>query len=257
MPLLIHAYECGNFKFLRCAHHFSEFMVIFSKKSQELEDIPFHKGGNPISNPAMPVLDSLSKNKSHGRLVIACSVHTWILSHLLKALGSSTFKNDSGSIGFCSLRLSSIIGAFWNANWYLPIWWQMNLLWYNSFAVLWINFAGVGVILLIFIHFSLRVKINVCVRDGIHQGSRSVIWSFWYFEGKKSKDEEPKKLAVDDKSIKSASTAKSSTTGTKTMTSVKSEEMGEQHSADHETKTQLYVWAGCTHTGHSESRQHA
>ncbi|XP_056011459.1 titin homolog isoform X25 [Ostrea edulis] len=81
----------------------AEFMVIFSKKSQELEDIPFHKGGNPISNPAMPVLDSLRK---------------------------------------------------------------------------------------------------------------------------KSKDEEPKKLAVDDKSIKSASTAKSSTTGTKTMTSVKSEEMG-------------------------------
>nr|XP_022320407.1 uncharacterized protein KIAA2012 homolog isoform X30 [Crassostrea virginica] len=47
--------------------------------------------------------------------------------------------------------------------------------------------------------------------------------------GKLSKEEEPKKLVVDDKSAKSASTAKSSTTGTgsKTMTSAKSEEMAQ------------------------------
>lgn len=51
--------------------------------------------------------------------------------------------------------------------------------------------------------------------------------------GKKSKDGEPKKLEVaDDKSAKSASTAKTSTSGTgsKTVTSAKSEEMGEEFS---------------------------
>lgn len=70
------------------------------------------------------------------------------------------------------------------------------------------------------------------------------VWYFWYFKGKKSKDDEPKKLEVaDDKSAKSASTAKTSTSGTgsKTMTSAKSEDMGERIQQNHEAVTQFWV----------------
>lgn len=70
------------------------------------------------------------------------------------------------------------------------------------------------------------------------------VWYFWYFKGKKSKDDEPKKLEVaDDKSAKSASTAKTSTSGTgsKTVTSAKSEDMGERIQQNHEAETQFCV----------------
>lgn len=63
-------------------------------------------------------------------------------------------------------------------------------------------------------------------------------------KGKKSKDDEPKKLEVaDDKSAKSASTAKTSTSGTgsKTVTSAKSEDMGERIQQNHEAVTQFCV----------------